>query len=69
MKKNVLKLAFVLAFASMSVLADDGETGHGGRTPDPVPPPAASSTQSTSSTNLLDQVLNVIYVAVAQIVP
>jgi hypothetical protein len=69
MKKNVLKLAFVLAFASMSVLADDGETGHGGKTPDPVQTPAARSTQSTTSPGLLDQILDVIYVAVAQIVP
>lgn len=60
MKKNVLTLAFMLVFASTTVFAD-GETGHGNRTSDPSP----SYSQTGSSNNLLDQVLNAIYTIIA----
>lgn len=62
MKKNLLALAFMVTFASTSVLAD-GEIGHGSKT---NPPPPPSARQVDSSDNVLTQVLNAIYAIIAK---
>lgn len=65
MKKNLMTLAFMLVFASMSALAEEGETGHGGRTSEPQPTPTPTVVQPSSSSTVFDQFLNIIYAVIA----